>query len=122
MADTANDTTYLDTITFLTLTDDFDGTMDRDYCDDLLPTHSPAAARVSLTAFPNPTDGSVRFGDHRRPVRQVTVFDLLGRSLFSKQNPDGEEPLWLGQLPPGVYLVRHDFRDGSFATNRVVRR
>lgn len=84
---------------------DFDGTA----------TYSPvrtvvfAATAATIALAPNPTTGNTNLNLTQLPAGsyQITVLDVLGRSLFSQELAAGEaHTLPLAQLPSGQYIVQ----------------
>ena len=71
-----------------------------------------------LSAFPNPTDGIVRFPGIEG--REVTVYDGFGRSVLRRKLAASE--LDLGDLPAGVYTLRVTDARQAVYTARVVKR
>lgn len=88
----------------------------------------PAADAFGLRVVPNPSSGGtrVRFETEQAGPAQVTVTDALGRRVFERlfaslaAGPH-DVSLGLGDVAPGVYVVRVEGADGA-ATRRLVRR
>ena len=70
-----------------------------------------------LSAFPNPTDGIVRFPAIEG--REATVYDGFGRSVLRRKLAASE--LDLGHLPAGVYTLRVTDAQQAVYTARVVK-
>ena len=70
-----------------------------------------------LAAFPNPTDGIVRFPGIEG--REATVYDGYGRSVLRRKLAASE--LDLGPLPAGVYTLRVTDARQAVYTARVVK-
>ena len=70
-----------------------------------------------LAAFPNPTDGIIRFPGIEG--REATVFDGFGRSVLRRKLAASE--LDLGHLPAGVYTLRVTDAQQAVYTARVVK-
>ena len=81
---------------------------------------TPASnAAGSFALYPNPGHGTVRVSGPA--FRSATVLDALGRPVWEQPAPDAGRPeLPLGQLPPGLYLVRLALPDGSLVHRRLV--
>lgn len=58
-------------------------------------------------AFPNPTTGLVKLSGLAQEAMQATVYDLQGRPVLNHQFlPQAAPTLNLGELSPGLYLIR----------------
>jgi len=85
----------------------------------------PLAAE-GLQVYPNPAAGpaaTLRLPETNRAGGTVQVYDGLGRRHGQVAAPPGAATvaLPLGPLPPGLYLLRYDGRDGTRLTTRLVR-
>ena len=85
----------------------------------------PLAAE-GLQVYPNPAAGpaaTLRLPETSRAGGTVQVYDGLGRRHGQVTAPPGAAAvaLPLGPLPPGLYLLRFDGRDGARLTTRLVR-
>lgn len=69
-----------------------------------------------MRVFPNPSRGEVYLSE---PYEQVQVFDVLGREVHQQTYKNREEPLALGQLPPGVYTLRIQNRK-AIITRKII--
>ncbi|MBP6391296.1 MAG: T9SS type A sorting domain-containing protein [Flavobacteriales bacterium] len=78
----------------------------------------PALPTVELC--PNPTNGQVIFRA-ATTVTHLTLFDGLGRVLFSAYPNSSTGEIDLSESEAGVYFVRMRFANGSTWTERVIR-
>lgn len=88
---------------------------------------NPQDASTALAVYPNPTLGvTTLFVALGRPQRAtLAIYDVLGRRVRTEDLgalPAGERThrLYLGALPPGLYVVRLDGEAGARATARLV--
>jgi bacillolysin len=92
----------------------------------MVDTDEPAAARLRLSAAPNPATDAVRltFTAPNAGAAQVVVSDLLGRTVLTRALtlPAGENQLELNLqgLPAGTYAVRLSVKGGG-ATVKLVK-
>ena len=63
-----------------------------------------AGSGEALQIYPNPTTGRIRLPDARGALRELRVFDLTGREVFSSLTTD--TVVDLGALASGVYNLR----------------
>ncbi|MDZ7721522.1 MAG: T9SS type A sorting domain-containing protein [candidate division KSB1 bacterium] len=56
--------------------------------------------------YPNPSAGAFRFEFNRSEPVQMTVYDILGRTVISDQTRSRSFSLNLSNQPSGVYFVR----------------
>jgi M6 family metalloprotease-like protein len=90
--------------------------------------NTPTAEARSLVCFPNPARGDLmnfRLTLDEGQQARASVYDMTGRPLAAGLEPTGGGPeaniVWhLGDVAPGVYLVRVDV-DGPGATQSQVR-
>ncbi len=78
---------------------------------------------MALEVFPNPTRGTVALSYGFRADRQYTamVYDITGRPVRQKEVDANDRTLDLGELTPGVYLLRFtDTHEKETFTRKVV--
>ena len=59
---------------------------------------------VSLSVYPNPGDGLLRI-DGLKEVTEVTVYDMMGKSVFTQIISAGSQEIDLRNQPKGVYSL-----------------
>jgi hypothetical protein len=76
----------------------------------------------SVELFPNPSEGVVHLRTQQFNFSQVSVLDLLGRTVL-KSYPNAQDAiLELSYLIPGNYLVTYLLNNGSYGTKQLVIR
>jgi hypothetical protein len=76
----------------------------------------------SVELFPNPSEGVVHLRTQEFNFSQVSVLDLLGRTVL-KSHPNTQDAiLELSHLTSGNYLVTYLLNNGSYGTKQVVIR
>ncbi|MFZ5940156.1 MAG: T9SS type A sorting domain-containing protein [Bacteroidota bacterium] len=85
---------------------------------------TPAAVPVNNTGsepvlYPNPFSDYIFVGAGD-PVHRITLSDLSGRVL-KVYSPDGENPLYAGDCPAGLYLLTIDMEDGNMVFRKMIR-
>jgi uncharacterized repeat protein (TIGR03803 family) len=73
----------------------------------------------SAVIYPNPNDGSF-YVNSDQPIEKVIVRDLLGRTLFSANNPEEGYRFSL-DLPEGAYFVQISGKDSNIIRKMIVR-
>ena len=72
----------------------------------LLDEQKDKTPKIPLEAFPNPTSGYtnviVNFDIHQATCE---VYDLSGRLVVTQKVTDKTVPVYLGNLPDGIYLI-----------------
>ena len=62
-----------------------------------------------ISVFPNPSSDEIRlqWNDALTEVAEITMYDVLGRKVFSVTAPSGNKEITLNpDLPPGVYILK----------------
>lgn len=62
---------------------------------------------VSLSIYPNPTDGNVFIDNRSGADTELVIYDLSGRPLTRHTVVTGQSRLQLDNLPSGLYLARY---------------
>ena len=76
----------------------------------------------SLTIYPNPFTSYIKINDESEVVRQVVVFNLLGKKMKSFVAAQGER-YNVSDLPRGIYLVQlYGNRNKVIKTQRINKR
>jgi predicted alpha/beta superfamily hydrolase len=84
-------------------------------------SHELAQAALRLEIFPNPSSTWVRFSG---PVEdEIIAFQIIGTDgkIWKEANMRGAEPVWTGDLPAGVYLIKAKITGGTWGLARFVR-
>ncbi|MCB0559326.1 MAG: T9SS type A sorting domain-containing protein [Lewinellaceae bacterium] len=76
--------------------------------------------KVDLQIFPNPAADYISVTKNE-VVKQVTVFNLVGRQMKSFEAIDGEK-YYVGDLPRGMYLVQLLGPDSQIITTQRVNK
>ncbi|MBK7337591.1 MAG: T9SS type A sorting domain-containing protein [Saprospirales bacterium] len=94
-------------------------------CLDLPNSTVDQGSLTGIQLFPNPTKGDLTLllPSPAKEQLQVRLFDLWGRSVWSRSLQQGEErfELSLGALPPAVYWIEVQAEDGGVWREKVVR-
>jgi hypothetical protein len=72
-----------------------------------------------LSAFPNPANAFINF-ESQAHLKQVTIFNIEGRKLFSKLLSGNTETIDTKDLSEGVYFATLLFSDNTTATKKIV--
>ncbi|MBN1950231.1 MAG: T9SS type A sorting domain-containing protein [Bacteroidales bacterium] len=72
-----------------------------------------------LRIFPNPASGMLKISADR-PIFRIQLVSLIGQVVQEIQADSDEITLDIASLPAGTYLVKCQFRDGSFMTEIVI--
>lgn len=78
----------------------------------------PPTQPEMITAYPNPTHGSIQFGGLEKQGGTFSVFDAGGRQVHKPQ--EIRETQNIGGLPPGAYFVRVITPNGNKVNRRIV--
>lgn len=78
--------------------------------------------RFNVELFPNPSEGLVHLRTQEFNFSQVTVLDLLGRTILKLYPNTQEAMLELSHLTPGNYLVAYLLNNGGYGTKQLVIR
>ena len=74
---------------------------------------------LTAMAFPNPTSGSIQL-QAQQPITNVTLYDMLGRVLWTAEGPDTTFELDLSLFPRATYLLRYQTA-GVWQVKQIVR-
>jgi hypothetical protein len=74
--------------------------------------------KASVNVYPNPATDKV-YVDYNKPI-QVGIYNIAGSLLKSKMVRSGSDYISVGDLRPGVYLIR-SVDDNSFAKKLIKR-
>ncbi|RYY64764.1 MAG: T9SS type A sorting domain-containing protein [Chitinophagaceae bacterium] len=80
-----------------------------------------AVAAVETRVYPNPTRGDLHL-QGTADLQSLLLFDRSGRLLRQWGRPAGDPgTISLPGIPPGSYLLRLQFDDGRWQTEKIVR-
>ena len=85
----------------------------------LLPTSAPDLDINSISFYPNPTNGIVKFTSPER-IERVTIYNLLGQEVFSNAIYSMEFTIDLSNLPSGTYVAQLS-KDGNSQSVRLIK-
>jgi hypothetical protein len=77
-------------------------------------------SQVNFSVFPNPTQGilNIRFNGIQNGKTVLTLFDIQGRNILSKQRASDSEILNIENLQDGVYLL--SIENGNQKTTKKI--
>jgi len=75
---------------------------------------------VDARIFPNPAKNQITVSCKKAPAI-IEIIDLQGRKLYTKQNPQQTEILYVENLKRGIYLLRLIFEGNIPITKRIVK-
>lgn len=79
---------------------------------------------TGLQLMPNPADNyfNIAVTNQNQLIRSVSMTDIAGKQVYSRAGIDAlSVKIERNGLPPGVYLIRVDFAEGSVALRAVFR-
>ncbi|MCJ7934167.1 MAG: T9SS type A sorting domain-containing protein [Chryseobacterium sp.] len=82
----------------------------------VLATNEISKAKNKVALYPNPTKGEVNIATDKK-VKSTSVFDMSG--TMSHTTDSGKTDI--SDLPKGTYLMRIEFTDGTFATEKIIK-
>lgn len=84
----------------------------------------PGIRAEDFTIFPNPAQDVLRVriaGDLSGTEGQLTILDLSGKTVLQRSIPTGATtPVWIAELPTGVYLARFSNATGT-STKKLLK-
>ena len=83
---------------------------------------APTVLRNSVSigkVYPNPTDGLVRL-ESQETIQKVVLYDMLGRILWSTEQPSTAYDIDLRVFPKATYLLRYQLA-GQWHYKKIVR-
>jgi len=75
-----------------------------------------AAAKSSLSIYPNPTKGEINIKTDKK-IKTISVLDASGRTV----NTADSDRTDISNLPKGVYHVKAELNDGTSVTEKVIK-
>lgn len=79
-----------------------------DYLNKKLETDVNQQVNVKTTVFPNPTRGIITVKT-RKKIDELFMYDITGKIIIRKENPDDNKSMDLTAYPQGIYLLRVRF-------------
>jgi 1,4-alpha-glucan branching enzyme len=73
-----------------------------------------------LSIYPNPVNDLLHL-DNLKQVKRINLYNLSGKIIIYKHNPDSNEILDLSFLNQGIYIIVFDLEDGSQLTRKVIK-
>jgi len=73
-----------------------------------------------LQLYPNPVKDLLHL-DNLNKVKRVSLFNLTGKTVLYKNNPNSNEILNLRNFSQGIYIIVFDLEDGSRLTRKIVK-
>jgi len=75
----------------------------------------------SISLYPNPTKGQITIISPNTLIENITLFDLQGREVVSKNETGTSVRLDISQLQSSVYFVKIDTQEGTI-TKRILKK
>lgn len=82
---------------------------------------APDFEKDNLSIFPNPTNGMIQLSHHPMSLKEVHVFDQLGR-LVTHLDEFPNLKIDLQNLNDGIYLVAFQTNNGTFIKKVVIKK
>lgn len=73
-----------------------------------------------LRIYPNPVKDLLHL-DNLNEVKRVSLYNLTGKTVLYKNNPNSNEILSLRHFNQGIYIIVFDLKDGSRLTRKIVK-
>lgn len=88
-----------------------------------LPLKTPSfEADKQIAAYPNPTNGILKINSNNSLIKEVSVYDLLGKEVFnSKFSPLNNVNLDLNSLQAGNYILKTTSDSGKTETTKILK-
>ena len=88
-----------------------------------LPLKTPSfEVDKQITAYPNPTNGILKLNSNNSLIKEVSVYDLLGKEVFnSKFSPLNNVNLDLNSLQAGNYILKTTSDSGKTETTKILK-
>lgn len=75
-----------------------------------------------ISAYPNPTNGTIQLNSENSQIKEVSILDLLGRQVFSSKFSDlNKVDLDLKTLQSGTYVLKATFDSGKTETMKIMK-
>ncbi len=82
------------------------------------PLNTSEFSRNSISIFPNPSNGIVTINTEN--ILNITISDITGKVVFSKNNVTNNETINLSNLQTGVYLAKMVTETGVEETKKII--
>lgn len=71
-------------------------------------THTPTLAQTAthLTVSPNPVANELHISLNNKQLKNVYIYNALGKLMYSQNCQDNQQTLSVGNLPAGFYIVK----------------
>jgi len=73
-----------------------------------------------LSLYPNPVKDLLHLNNLKQ-VKRINIYNLTGKTILYKQNPDSNEILDLGHLNQGIYILVLELDDGKQLTKKIIK-
>jgi len=75
-----------------------------------------------FTIYPNPTNGLINLNSQERNIQELSVLDLNGKIIFSKNNVGSEDlQIDLASYPRGTYLIRLTIEEELYSQKIILK-
>lgn len=79
-------------------------------------------SKPTFLLYPNPTSNSITIAAQAGSIQSISLFDLNGKQLSTKQVNGQEKQLDVSHLEAGIYLVRIEMPNGETTMKRFVKK
>lgn len=88
-----------------------------------IPLSAPSfEGKKNISAYPNPTNGFMQINSEKSLIKEITIFDLLGKQVYnSKFTALSKVNLDLKSLSNGVYFLRVTSDAGNTETMKIIK-
>lgn len=109
---------------------DFDGDGDEDilvskgelyWYENLLPEGVETRNNNQLIVYPNPTNGIINLKFTKNNIKQIQVFDIVGKKIIEKTEINQNEMIDLSNFKNGIYIIKTQTGNEIFITKIVKR-
>ena len=73
-----------------------------------------------MRIYPNPVKDLLHL-DNLKQVKRINLYNLTGKTILYKNNPNSNEILDLSHLNQGIYIIIFDFVDGNQLTRKIIK-
>lgn len=107
---------------------DFLGSIDASYGQALdftinivAPSSTEALDLTKLRLYPNPAEDVLNI-EYKSEIREISIFDMTGKQLYSRNINDSFSTIDVSTLSPGTYLVKIDTYDNESSTLKFIKK
>lgn len=79
-----------------------------------------ASSGQKILIYPNPATDLLQIRTEHPVSGILNIYDLQGRSVYSKRMAEGEQALHIGQLSPGMYILVFNGKDIYYSAKLIV--